>query len=75
MSPVVDGIGKENPGKIEAKLVPQDSPEGRAGVAAAGFEKHHGLVVQDASGKVVFTYDGHDIPEAQVRAEAAKALR
>ena len=71
----MNGIGAENPGRITARVLPQAGDEGGKVVEAAGFQKMHGLVIEDAAGRTVFKYDGHDIDPDTVRAEAAKVLK
>lgn len=71
--PAVSGLENDFPGQVKARNVDSTSDEGVKAVEELGFNSH-GLVIRDASGKVLFKEADHSVRIEDVRAELKKIL-
>ena len=60
MKPAVSGLEQEYKGKVVAENLDATTPENAKIVQSLGFE-NHGLVIRDASGKVLWKQADHGV--------------
>ena len=71
--PAVSGLENEFPGRVKARNVDSTSEEGVRAVEELGF-RSHGIVIKDASGKILFKQPDHTVRIEDVRGELKRIL-
>jgi hypothetical protein len=73
LMPAVSGLEKEFPGQVKTRNVDSTTEEGVKAADELGFNTH-GIVIRDASGKVLFKQADHSVRIEDVRAELKQIL-
>ena len=75
MQSAVSGLENEfAPGKVQARNVDCQGPEGREAVQQLGFQSH-GIALRDRAGTVLFKQADHSVHIEDVRKAVASALK